>query len=127
LVYCKNGLTLRKTERYKENKFNQFIEFELVAKRPLHFTVIYRPPNSGAENIAELCKIIENAARDSIILGDFNLPEIDWVDEQSGGRGRPVLEAVINNQMVDFATHTKGNMLDLVVTNCSDRGRQIGP
>jgi hypothetical protein len=46
------------------------------------------------------------------------------VDEQSGGRGRLVLEAVLKNQkvqMVDYATHTKGNMLDLVVTNCPDR------
>jgi hypothetical protein len=35
-----------------------------------------------------------------------------------------VLEAVTRNQMVqmvDFATHTKGNMLDLVISNCPEK------
>jgi hypothetical protein len=121
IVYSKCGTTLRKTDRFKDNDFNQFVEFELIAEKPINFIVIYRPPNSGNENIAKLCKILENLSMNTVVVGDFNLPEVDWDGEQSGARGRPVLEAVMSNQLsqlVNFATHIKGNLLDLVITNC---------
>jgi hypothetical protein len=77
LVYSKCGTVLRKTNRFKDNKFNQFIEFELVAAKPIHFIVLYRPPNSGHENIRELCNILENLESDTVAVGDYNLPEVD--------------------------------------------------
>jgi hypothetical protein len=58
LVYSKMGTVLRPTSRFKEIKFNQFIEFELVVESPINFVILYSPPNSGHENVIELCKIL---------------------------------------------------------------------
>jgi hypothetical protein len=124
LVYCKTGITLKPTSRFKESKFNQFVEFAIVAESPLNFIVLYRPPNSGHENLQELCEILKNLEKETIVVGDFNLPEVNWETEMSGARGRPVLEAAMDQQLtqlIDFATHIKGNTLDLLLVNCLER------
>jgi hypothetical protein len=67
---------------------------------------------------------LTNLDKDSILIGDFNLPEIRWDSDESGARGRPVLEAARDHQldqMVNFATHIKGNVLDLVLVNCPEQ------
>ena len=54
------------------------------------------------------------------MIGDINLPDINWVDGTSTSRGRRVLETILEEdliQLVDFPTHVKGNTLDLVITN----------
>jgi hypothetical protein len=64
-----------------------------------------------------------------ILIGDFNLPEINWHEKTAGQRGRPVLEAALENnfdQLVNFATHNRGNMLDLVLSNCTDQIQSVG-
>jgi hypothetical protein len=124
LVYSKLGIKLRPTNKFKDSTFNQFIEFEIIAEKPIKMLLVYRPPSSGPDNIQELCKIMRNLDKETIVVGDFNLPEINWEDELSGARGRPVLEAAADQQlvqMVTFATHTKGNTLDLLIVNCPER------
>jgi hypothetical protein len=71
-----------------------------------------------------LCSLIENASREAIFIGDFNVQEIDWSNEQSGPRARSLLETIKRVEMVqlvDFKTHDRGNILDIVLTNCSER------
>jgi hypothetical protein len=124
LVYCKMGVILKPTSRFKESKFNQFVEFAIIAESPLNFIILYRPPNSGHENLQELCEILNNLEKETIVVGDFNLPEINWETKTSGARGRPVLEAAMDQQLtqlIDFATHIKGNTLDLLLVNCPER------
>jgi hypothetical protein len=124
LVYSKMGTVLRPTDRFKGNNFNQFIEFELAAESPTKFILLYRPPNSGAENIVQLCEMLQHLDKNTVVLGDFNLPEINWLREESGPRGRPVLETAMEHsltQLVEFSTHLKGNILDLVLVNCPER------
>jgi hypothetical protein len=124
IIYTKTGLATRKLELLTGKNFNQFSAFTVLAKNPLHLILIYRPPNSGRENIEQLCQIMESAPENSILIGDFNLPEIDWTNKTAGRRGRPILDAAINNnyeQMVSFPTHSRGNILDLVLTNCPAR------
>jgi hypothetical protein len=55
LVYSKIGTVLNSTNRFANSKFNQFVEFELIAEHPTKIILVYRPPNSGQENILELC------------------------------------------------------------------------
>jgi hypothetical protein len=113
IVYSKIGLVLNSTNRFNNSKFNQFVEFEIVSESPAKFILVYRPPNSGPENIVELCNILRGAERNTVILGDFNLPEIGWKNGEAGARGRPILEAAMDSnltQLVDFATHLKGNI-----------------
>jgi hypothetical protein len=49
-----------------------------MTTKPLNIILLYRPPNSGIDNIDELCKLINNMDGDSVIIGDFNFPENDW-------------------------------------------------
>jgi len=67
-----------------------------------------------------LVKIIENVEQNSILIGDFNLPGINWQNGVSDSKGRDFLEATEEKfleQLVEFPTHVKGNTLDLVLTN----------
>jgi hypothetical protein len=81
LVYTKSGTEIKATEKFKNSNFNQFFcEFQLLTRTPLNFIVIYRPPNSGIANIEELCGILHSLDKNTIIIGDLNLPEIDWAN-----------------------------------------------
>jgi Reverse transcriptase (RNA-dependent DNA polymerase)/Endonuclease-reverse transcriptase len=109
----------------KEYNFNQYTGFKIkTLAQPLSFILIYRPPSSSAENTSELCNLLTNLDNNSFIIGDFNLPGTDWENAVSDSKGRAVLEKATEEgleQLVDFATHNKGNRLDLVFTNCSDK------
>jgi endonuclease/exonuclease/phosphatase family metal-dependent hydrolase len=65
------------------------------------------------------------AENNTIIIGDFNLPGIDWKSEQArDAKGKLLLETAVEEglqQLVDFPTHTKGNTLDLLLTNYPDK------
>jgi hypothetical protein len=85
---------------------------------------VYRPPGSDKENDDKLCDLIRFAEKDTILLGDFNMPGIRWKEWTSDARGREFMETVAEvgmEQLIHFPTHTKGNILDLVVTNCPER------
>ena len=125
LVYTKLGQGILSTDKFKLNKFNQFCCFKVITKgESLSLILVYRPPGSGHDNIEELCDIMRNLDNQSIVIGDVNLPETNWPDLTSAARGRPVLRTAIEEsleQLVNFATHKKGNILDLVITNCPDK------
>jgi hypothetical protein len=120
IIFSKCGLKLRKNDRYININFNQFSSsFIVMAKNPVEITLIYRPPNSGTDNMDELCEIIETAPRNAILIGDFNLPDVNWRNESAGPRARRVLQSVQKAdmvQLIEFTTHDKGNILDLIVT-----------
>ena len=126
LVYAKLGLKVLPDDKYCENNFNQFTSFKLMTEgNPLRFVLLYRPPSSDMDNAKKLCDMIKNAEKDTFFIGDFNIPNVDWQEmAATEARARAVLEAVEEgglSQMVDFATHTKGNILDLVITNAPER------
>jgi hypothetical protein len=60
----------------------------------------------------------------TVAIGDFNMPDIDWEAGTSGPNGRSLLTTVQENnldQLINFRTHIRGNILDLVITNCADK------
>jgi hypothetical protein len=62
------------------------------------------------------------------MIGDFNLPDIDWRAGKAGSKGKDIISMAIEagmEQLVDFETHCKGNILDLVLTNCAERIQSI--
>jgi Endonuclease-reverse transcriptase len=91
IIYSRTGLTVRKNERVSKIKFNQYVALTIMTSPPLDIILIYRPPNSGIQNMEGLCELIDSADKNTILVGDFNLPEINWKDETSGPRGRKVL------------------------------------
>ena len=86
--------------------------------------LVYRLPNAGLESYDKLSDLIRNAGNNSIIIGDLNLPDVPWSDGEARGRGAVVLEAAteaLMEQLVDFPTHTRGNILDVIITNVPER------
>ena len=125
LVYSRLGLKILSCDKFKENRFNQFCCFNVMTKGdPLNIILVYRPPGSSQNNSEALCDLMRNLNKQTIIIGDVNLPDIDWIDLTSTARGGPVLTTALEeglDQLVNFTTHTKGNILDLVLTNCPDK------
>ena len=64
----------------------------------------------------------------SIMVGDFNLPNIDWSSGEARGREAKFVTVLQDNymeQLVDFKTHIKGNCLDLLITNIPGKVKEV--
>ena len=124
IVYVRNDVTVKALPC--SNNFNQYCQFDLLShgeNDPLNITLVYRSPNSTAENTSELAKLLENCAKKSLFIGDFNLPHMDIANGTADVKGRPILEAINQSFLVnsvDFATHVRGNTLDLALSNIGD-------
>ena len=129
LVYAKENLVVKPVQI--DNDFNMFRRFEVLrseskdderfeTKPNLTITLVYRPPRSRTENINELCKLFRNSGDNSILIGDFNFPMINWDELTSDRSCENFLQCTMDNnfeQLVTFPTHVRGNVLDLIFTN----------
>ena len=110
--------------------FLEFIVIDVTSnrnKRKIKFVCFYFPPNAAAslENIDKVCKILTsciNVSFPTFVLGDFNLPYIDWsVPISHGGVNHQafVQFCITNslNQLIAEPTHSNGNILDLLLCN----------
>jgi len=90
--------------------------------------LVYRSPNAPADSISELAEVVRKAEKNSLLFGDFNLPDIDWSKGVARGRSADFMEAVqdaMMEQLVDFPTQVRGNVLDLVITNIPERVEEV--
>jgi len=135
LVFVRNGLTIFNVDVNKFN-FNRYCKFSLLSENGegnLNITIVYRSPNSSDLNNSELCTILREHDKNCIFIGDFNFPGINWTNQSSVKKSQEFLDETIFaglHQIVDFPTHIKGNILDLVITdspnnivNITDLGR----
>jgi len=106
LVYSKQDIRVLPDDRHQHSKFNQFCSFNIATKSEnLSVILIYRPPSSGQDNTAELCEILRGIDKNTVIIGDFNMPGIDWTAEQSrDARGRELLETVVEEGLQQRST-----------------------
>ena len=76
--------------------------------------------NECFEYVAELA----NTSSPVITMGDFNLPDTDWLSLSASTMiANQFCDLVFNSnlaQLVDLDTHIHGNILDLVLTNAED-------
>ena len=82
--------------------------------------LVYRSPNSSRENDALLIQYVSELRGRNVLIGDFNYPDIRWTEGTAGARGRPFLEVVTDKfmeQHVNEATHSRGNTLDLILSD----------
>ena len=75
--------------------------------------------------ISSLTQVIQsNPSTDTIIVGDFNLPDIQWDTLSSASSSSNAFcDFVFDNsltQLIDQPTHIKGNILDLILCNSCD-------
>ncbi len=76
----------------------------------------------------DLIRLVRSVKKNSVLIGDFNLPDIDWATGGAAARSAGFVEAVEDMhmvQMVDFATQIKGNCLDLLITNMPERITEV--
>ena len=121
LVYVRDGLTVF-TNSDDNSDFIQYCKFQVKLKSDiLNACLIYRSPNSSHDNNDELNKLLYSLPRNCIIFGDFNYPNIDWNSYSSNSSTcKTFLDTVISKdltQIINFPTHLKGNILDLVLTD----------
>jgi Endonuclease-reverse transcriptase len=119
LVYAKQGLKILSGDNSID--FMQYCKFSVY---DITCYLVYRPPNSSAENMTKLANLIKSAEKNAIFIGDLNLPGVNWSTGMSKNSEKPVVEAteeMFMEQLVEFSTHTKGNILDLVLTNVPER------
>jgi hypothetical protein len=123
LVYAKQGLNILASDSGVD--FVQHCKFHVY---DLTCYLIYRPPNGTIANMTKLAELIRTAEKNTVFIGDFNLPGVDWGTGQGRGAEKLVIEAAHDKfceQMVDFSTHVKGNILDLVLTNIPERIAEV--
>jgi Endonuclease-reverse transcriptase len=108
-----------------ENQFNQYCMMSIGTKNGnVNFILVYRPPSSNAENLSLLCDLLIDVKSNTIVVGDFNLPGIPWDEQKAEGQARRFLETTETAglaQLVNFPTHKRGNILDLVLSNCPEK------
>ena len=80
IAYIDNNLS--GTEIVIKSKFQEYICFKITSdKLSTNFLLIYRSPNSIGENNDQLIILLEGFMKlkgQKIIVGDFNLPQINW-------------------------------------------------
>jgi hypothetical protein len=100
------------------SNFNQHCSISLRTKTgPLNLFLIYQSPSSNVENLELLCEMVKATKPNTVLVGDFNLPNLDWEE----GRLLEASEEAGLMQLVDFSTNRKGNILDLILTNCPEK------
>jgi hypothetical protein len=119
LVYSKAGLPVLSIDI--EDTVHQYCKFKV---KDVTFCLVFRSPSSGVAGVQSVTDMVSGMQRNCVLVGDFNLPEIDWQAGTARGRARDLLEAVEDRameQLVTFSTHTRGNILDLVLTDIPER------
>jgi len=119
LVYAKSSVKVLKIDN--NVMFQQHCKFMID---DVTVYLVYRSPNSPPEAIVELENLVKSVTKNSVLIGDFNLPDVDWETRTGSRKFAGFLDAVEDSlleQMVDFPTHIKGNCLDLVLTNIPER------
>ena len=117
LIYNRLGIVA--TEKETSSSFNQVLSITVeTGSKPLIINLVYRSPNSSAENNAKLDEFITLFTSSSVTIGDMNYSGIDWQNGCSESFGRNFFDATQDaflQQHVDFPTHD-GNTLDLLLS-----------
>ena len=123
LVYTKEALRCYEIDSPADIVQTASIQISLVDSS-VDIHVVYRSPNSSSENNAKINDFIRNVKENSILVGDFNYPGINWELMSSNSAAQDFFDVVCDKfltQHVDFPTHISGNTLDLVLTNVPNR------
>ena len=65
--------------------------------RKITVGALYRPPNADTKPLLDMQDVLQNSTfQDLVIIGDFNLPGIDWLD------GRAACDSANNSLLIDI-------------------------
>ena len=135
LIYTNKSLKASpsKIEQLSDFDENCWCEIGLLGEDRLLVGCVYRSPNSDSVNnakmISNLRKVCEKGKFTHLLVcGDFNMPEIDWIDETTlsnpNHQASVFMECLRDCflfQHVKLPTHQRSNqaanILDLILTN----------
>ena len=107
----------------------EIITVKLNLRKTIILSCVYLPscPSHSCmdDTILNLTQVMEaNPSADTILVGDFNLPDVQWDTLSSTSSASCTFcDFVFDNsltQLIDQPTHIQGNILDLVLSNSSD-------
>ena len=101
-----------------------WVDVRLHCNDSLRLGIVYRPPHQNQETDNNLmCEIREGCKNKTLILGDFNLPDIDWnVNVGENAESEAFLECFNDSyltQIVSEPTRAQ-NILDLALVTDTD-------
>ncbi|CAB4008436.1 Hypothetical predicted protein, partial [Paramuricea clavata] len=132
LVAVKSNIhATRRMDLERENVELVVVEFATESNKTALLYTFYRPPNSCPDVIQYLNASLQSNPQSSciILIGDFNLPAIDWsLDQPTPATNGGQLEESFCNlvavsflqQFISGSTHIDGNKLDLLLCNCPE-------
>jgi hypothetical protein len=130
MIAVKTNLTSHRRNQLELYPESCVVEINLQPGKRVLLSVVYRPPDADMEDMETLNSFLDCLhsyhIKDKIIVGDFNLPRIDWTSNQYKPDSRPlerefcdIVNTIFLQQLVNFPTRfTKegiGNILDLVL------------
>ena len=112
------------------NNSIEMISVLLNTRPKLLLICLYIPPNCTSEYQQETLHAISNIQNvRTIILRDFNTPDINWLTLCGGSPFSHNLCNTLHHlnylQLVNTPTHQAGNILDLILTNAPHRNSNI--
>ena len=131
-IYIHNSLKASEIEL--KSSFQEYItlKINLAGKDSLGLTVIYRSPSSSDDNnatlISDLSLISNNNSSHQLILGDFNLKEINWENNTSTVSENHIASKFLDKtqdlfwyqhvqECTRFRTNNQPSRVDLIFTN----------
>ena len=125
-IYARNSLMVGEISSPLPNMLSIYL-----VSFNVYILLVYRPPsNSVQDNELAVSLISEfSAGKEVIVLGDFNLPNLDWSNANPSANSLPMERNFFDlfnslglTQWVTESTFpTSGNILDLVLTSEADR------
>ena len=103
---------------------------ELVISKSCRLSVgvCYKNPTIEDWELNNLYSVIQQASvHQTMIMGDFNFPSIDWQTLEADGRGTEFRDLIIDNCLSQHVLEPtrEGNILDLIITSSSDMIDQV--
>ena len=103
----------------------EVIAVSVSLSSPIVVCVIYIPPSPSNHYLSlmltYLSGILGSSSTPTVVMGDFNCPDIDWDTLAGLSHFSSLLCDLIFDlnlsQFVDIPTHDKGNILDLIIAN----------
>lgn len=92
----------------------------------LEIYCVYLSPSASPREHVLLNEFLSSRSKDTLIIGDFNHPDVDWVSLMGSSQVDMDFLAALSDgfldQLVVEPTHNAGNILDLVLTrdNCAN-------
>lgn len=129
LIYAKcDSQVFELAQPADTDQFNQYlsVRINLVDKKCLDLYLIYRPhklynDENVLNNNSKLSRLIDNAEKPAMFIGDFNYGDINWTNlSATNPQSKIFINKVQDNfysQHVNFPTHNSGSILDLVLTS----------